>query len=53
LVRVALVVAESVAWINQPIAPVVAPPVSETITQAQLEHLGSHTTRTKKGKSKQ
>jgi hypothetical protein len=41
LAHVALVNAESVVWINQPIAPVVPPPAAETITQAQLEHLGS------------
>jgi hypothetical protein len=40
--HIAFVVAQSVAWINQPIAPVLAPAASETITQAQLDRLTNH-----------
>ena len=46
--QIAFFVAESVAWINQPIAPVLPPPASETITQAGLERLTSRHRKAKK-----
>ena len=52
--QIAFFVAQSVAWINQPIAPVLPPPASETITQAQLERLTSRHRKARKiARSKQ